>query len=102
MAMLEMADNPAIMLFTRMLHNYGFSEASYMAFVDRPDRIEEHRSARIELGEAILDGDVDLAARISEKLHDVVKGWMTEAAGGPDVIASEFQLMLRDKAAPAS
>ena len=29
MAMLEMADNPAIMLFTRMLHNYGFSEASY-------------------------------------------------------------------------
>jgi DNA-binding FadR family transcriptional regulator len=82
MTILDLANNPVVSLFTRLLHGKGHSAVTRAAFVDRPERIAQHCQSRVQLGEAILAGQPREAVRLSESIHELVRQWALEAIGG--------------------
>jgi len=79
MAVLGLANNPAISLFVRSLYNFGFAEASRRVFSGKPDRIETRRQSRIDLGEAILAGEARRAVTLSDDQYEIARHWLDEA-----------------------
>ena len=82
--LLELAGNPPVELFVRILYQFGLSQTSMRLFAGRPHRVQQFAEARERIGDAILAGDAEIAILLKRRRLRVVITWMTEDHG-PDV-----------------
>ncbi len=78
---LELAGNPPLELFVRVLYQFGLTQTGTPVFRDREDRIAAWAAARARLGEAILSGDAELTALLTRRRTRVMLDWIAEDLG---------------------
>jgi DNA-binding FadR family transcriptional regulator len=84
-AVLELAANPPLELFTRVLYEVGLAERSTRVFRDRSDRVAAWAAARTRLGEAILAGDAELTSLLVRRDARQMLEWIANDLGeAPD------------------
>jgi GntR family transcriptional regulator, transcriptional repressor for pyruvate dehydrogenase complex len=85
---LELADNPAIELLTRILYEFGLRQSSARIFHDRPDRIREWHEGRARVAAAISESDPELVLLLARRRRDAMSGWIEEDLGNDQIGAA--------------
>lgn len=73
--MLELANNPALELYMRVNFRFGASTLHLHVFGDSADRREIWRNQRLRQGEAVLNGDTELAEAYGKQHYKIMNGW---------------------------
>jgi len=78
---LELAGNPPIELFVRILYQFGLSQTSTRFFAGHPERVSEWAEARERLAAAIAAGDAELAILLNRRRGRAMLEWMSGEYG---------------------
>jgi DNA-binding FadR family transcriptional regulator len=75
---LELAGNPVIELFVRILYQFGLSQTSTRVFANHPERIQAWAESRERIASAIVAGDAEMAILLRQRRGRAWLAWMTE------------------------
>jgi GntR family transcriptional regulator, transcriptional repressor for pyruvate dehydrogenase complex len=94
--MLDLAGNPAITLFLKVIYRLGrLGEPRLRLFESRPDYAGIWRAHAIRLGEAVLEGDPNLAALFVQRGMDMASEWLSAFEAPPPVGRGNGHLLWR-------
>ena len=80
-AVLELAGNPPLELFMRVLYEVGLSQRSTRVFRGRDDRVAAWAASRKRLGEAILAGDAEMTSLLVRREGTQMLDWIAKDLG---------------------
>jgi DNA-binding FadR family transcriptional regulator len=75
--------NEVLSLFLDILYDLRANVRERVIYPDRPERVKAYRELRARLIEAILGGDPNMAALLSDRVSELYWQWVEEASGRP-------------------
>lgn len=73
----EMSQNAVLTLLLEILYDFTAQlRREQDVLINRPDRVETYRKLRLKLANAILEGDVEMAALASHRCSGTIEEWM--------------------------
>ena len=86
---LELADNPFLELFLRIVYIFGARMQTASVFTDHPERMQVMEARQWRVGEAILNGEPEVTAALNAEGWRLIESWTTpvdgdQAAGAAD------------------
>ena len=73
---LDLAANPPIELFLRVLFEFGLSETNALLFANHPERVREWIVIRDRIAQAITERDAELVVLLARRRSECVEGWL--------------------------